>query len=257
MNVFPCKTPVATPRTATMTTSKAAYDWAALPHSAIEKLDPNLWRVEGSLPNMPLRRVMTVARLENEELIIYNAIALDEPEMKELEAWGTPAYLVIPNAWHKLDAARFATRYPEAKVIAPSAQRAKVLGVVPRAAGPEQLAMNSEVTIREFEGTGGRELYMTVRSGSHITLILADAVFNMPHGKGMQGFVLRHVTQSSGGPRVSRVGRLLLVKDRTAFAAQLRSLATDDLKRVIVAHHETISEKPAQALLRVADSLAT
>ncbi len=238
-----------------MTTSKDASAWIALPHAGIEKLEPNLWRVEGSLPNMPLRRVMTVARLANGELIIYNAIALDEPQMNELEAWGTPAYLVIPNAWHKLDANRFATRYPEIKVIAPSGQRQKVLAVVPKAAGPEQLAPNSEVSIREFEGTGGRELYMTVRSGRHLTLILADAVFNMPHGKGVQGFMLRHVTQSSGGPRVSRVGRLLLVKDRTAFAAQLRSLATDDLKRVIVAHHETINEKPAQALLQVADSI--
>ncbi len=238
-----------------MTNSKDADAWVALPHSAIEKLEPNIWRVEGTLPNMPLHRVMTVVRLANGELIIYNAIALDEPEMKELEAWGTPAYLVIPNAWHKLDAKRFATLYPEIKVIAPSAQRQKVMAVVPRAAGPEQLPTNSEVTIREFEGTGGRELYMTVRSGSHLTLIVADAVFNMPHGNGVQGFVLRHVTKSSGGPRVSRVGRLLLVKDRTAFAAQLRSLATADLKRVIVAHHETINEEPAKALLHVADSL--
>jgi hypothetical protein len=48
---------------------------------------------------------------------------------------------------------------------------------------------------------------------------------------------------------------MFLVKDRAAFAAHLERLATPDLRRVIVAHHETITNDPAGALRTVAASL--
>jgi hypothetical protein len=77
-----------------------------------------------------------------------------------------------------------------------------------------------------------------------------------PHLHGLQGFILRHVTGSSGGPRVSRVARLFMVKDRKAYADQLERLATPpELRRIIVAHHETLSDDPAAVLRRVAASL--
>jgi hypothetical protein len=48
---------------------------------------------------------------------------------------------------------------------------------------------------------------------------------------------------------VSRVGRFFLVKDKAAFVAQLHRLAdTPGLVRVIVSHHETITEHPGEAL---------
>jgi hypothetical protein len=88
-----------------------------------------------------------------------------------------------------------------------------------------------------------------------VSLVFADAVFNMPHLPGFHGFVLRHITGSSGGPRVSRVARLLLIKDKAAFAAHLERLATPDLQRVIVAHHQTISDDPAATVRRIAASV--
>ncbi|MDX2052108.1 MAG: DUF4336 domain-containing protein [Polyangiaceae bacterium] len=238
-----------------MPQAQASETWVVHPHDPIEKLESNLWRVEGSLPNMPLRRVMTVARLASGGLVVYNAIALEEAAMQEVDAWGKVEYIIVPNAWHKLDAKRFAERYPNAKVIAPASGREKVVAVVARAAGPEQLPENADIVIQEFGGTRERELYMTVRSGSGISLIVADALFNMPHLTGVQGFLLRHITRSSGGPVVSRVSRAILVKDKKAYAEQLRSLATPDLRRVIVAHHQVISESPAETLRQVASTV--
>jgi hypothetical protein len=68
--------------------SKANDAWKVLPHGPIEQLEPNLWRVEGSLPNMPLKRVMAIARTTAGELVIYNPIALEAAEMAQLEALG-------------------------------------------------------------------------------------------------------------------------------------------------------------------------
>src|SRR5882757_9525585 len=79
-----------------------AQDWRVLPHGPIQSLAENLWRIEGELPHFSLRRVMTVVRLGDGRLVIHSAIALEEPAMQRLEAWGTPAFLLFPHARHRL-----------------------------------------------------------------------------------------------------------------------------------------------------------
>ncbi len=167
-------------------------------------------------------------------------------------AWGRVAYLVVPNGWHRLDLHPFHARYPSAKVLAPPGSRSKVAVVEAGVADVSTFPSDPNVTLGVMEGTKGMETVMTVKSGSGTSVVLADAVFNMPHLAGLHGFVLRHITQSSGGPRASRVAKLFMIKDKAAFAAHLERLATPDLRRVIVAHHETITDDPAGALRRVA-----
>ena len=79
--------------------------------------------VQGETPGlpMPLLRTMTVVRRDDGALVVHSAICLDEPAMKELEAWGTPAFLVLPNAWHKIDARAWKDRYPSMRVFCPRA----------------------------------------------------------------------------------------------------------------------------------------
>jgi hypothetical protein len=83
-----------------------------------------------------------------------------------------------------------------------------------------------------------------------------DLVFNMAHGKGLYGFVLRYLTASTGGPRVSRVGRWFVVKDRALARQELLRLAqTPSLRRVLVAHEDALTEDPAGALRTAAATL--
>ena len=90
---------------------------------------------------------------------------------------------------------------------------------------------------------------MTVRSSDGVSLVFNDALFNMPHLGGVQGFVLKYITQSSGDLHVSRIARLFIVKDRAAFRAHIERLAeTPELRRVLVSHHLTRSENVASAL---------
>ncbi len=90
--------------------------WTVLPHGPIEKLEHDLWRVEGTVPGMLLKRVMTIARLDSGELVLLNVIALDDGAMHEIEAFGKPSVILVPNGWHRLDAKVFADRYPQARV---------------------------------------------------------------------------------------------------------------------------------------------
>src|SRR5688572_2629761 len=102
--------------------------WKVMPHGPLTRLADNLYTATGLL-RMPLgetTRRMTVVRLSGGRLAIYSAIALEESEMAKLEALGTPSYLIVPSAIHRLDIKGYCERYPELVVLAPRGSRAKV-----------------------------------------------------------------------------------------------------------------------------------
>ncbi|MFO0741430.1 MAG: hypothetical protein U0270_36375 [Labilithrix sp.] len=236
--------------------AKAHDAWKVYPHRPIEKLSENLWRVEGELDDMPLGRIMTLARMTDGSVVVHNAIALEEPLMKEIEAWGPPRHILVPNGFHRLDARVFKERYPSAKVYAPAGSRAKVEEVVPVDGTYEDFVPDSRVSLETLDGIARSEGVLMVRDAEEVTLVLNDAVFNCPHVKGFKGFVLNHLTASTGGPKVSRIFKLFLMKDRKAFRAHLERLAdTPSLTRIIVSHRDAITSDPAATLRAVAATL--
>ncbi len=240
--------------------SKLQRPWTVLPHDRIERLEDNLWVVEGDLPDMPmpLRRRMAVARLADGRLCIHNAIALDEDGMRDLEAWGRPALLIVPNGWHRLDAHAYKTRYPDLVVLAPRAMRRRVEAAVPVDGDYTAFPADPDVRLEHLDGLGAREGVLIVRSGLYrerTTLCFADALFNLSHLPGFWGFVYR-LLGSSGGPRMTRLSRLALLKDERAFAAHLRRLAEiEGLSRLVVAHGNIIHQGAPEVLRAVADRL--
>jgi len=240
-----------------MTKPKADDRWNVLPHQEIEKLADNLWRVEGSLDNMPLKRVMTLARLPDGDLVIHSGIALTEALMAQIESWGRPRYLVVPNGWHRLDAAAYLRRYPDIEVLCPRGARKHVAKVVPVAGDYQAFSPpDDSVRLEPINGVGEAEGVMVVRSGDGTTLVFNDLIFNMPHLPGLSGLFFRYVSKASGGPRITRLGRLVMIKDKRACRASLEGFAElPRLQRIIVSHHETITSEPAAVLRRIAHSL--
>lgn len=238
--------------------AKANRDWNVLPHRPIDKLTENLWRVEGDLAGMPLKRVMTIARRSDGSLLIHNAIALGEAEMQQIDAFGKVAYIVVPNGYHRLDAGVYKQRYPQAKVLCPSGARSKVAEVVAVDGTYEDLPPDDAMSLTTLEGMGGSEGVLLVFSPDGVTAVFNDVLFNMPHVSGLQGVILKHLTQSTGGLRVTRIARLFLIKDRAALRAHLERLAgTPQLRRIIVSHHEMYAGNDAAgALRRVAATLS-
>lgn len=234
---------------------KASNTWTVLPHQPMEKLASNLWRVTGKLANMPLERAMTIARMQDGRLFIHNAMALDPDAMKELEALGAPAFVVVPNGYHRLDCARFAHRYPDARIICPAGSREKIEQVVAVNATYDEIAGDDTVQIEYVDGVKEMEGVMRVRSDDGMTLVFNDLVFNVEHQSGFQGLVLRAMG-SSGGPKVTRLARMFLIKDKAAVRADLVRLAdTPDLVRIVPGHGDVITRDPAAILRRIAQGL--
>lgn len=234
----------------------APPNWSAKPHETVQELTPNLWRVQAPVPGMTLKRVMTVVRMNDGGLIVHSAIAMDDMSMQRLEAWGDPRYIIVPNAMHRADCGQYKLRYPHAKIVCPKGARSKVEQVVGVDLDYDEFPRTSGISLRHLPGTKAREGSLVVQHEGHCTLILNDIVFNMPHASGFVGWMLRYVTQSSGGPRISRIAKLGLVDDAAMVAEALRELArTPGLERIIVSHHEMITQTPSETLIHAANRL--
>src|SRR5688572_23157843 len=144
--------------------AKPFEQWTVLPHGPIEKLESNLWRVEGKMPDGRTQRSMIAARLRDGGLVIHNAIALGDAEMKELEGFGTPKVLVVPNGFHRQDARIYKERYPGLRVVCPAGARKRVEQVVKVDAALEEESGDDDVCIEMVDGVK-QEGMMTVRSG--------------------------------------------------------------------------------------------
>jgi hypothetical protein len=233
--------------------------WTVLEHGPLEKLTENVWTVDGALPNMALRRRMTLVRLRDGSVLVHNAVALSEGLMADIERWGEPAHLVVPNGFHRMDAHAWKARYPRSRVWCPASARAKVDEVVTTDGGYEFMPARDELSVEYLEGSraAATEGVFTVRAADgREVLIFNDALFNHPHATGFGGVMLR-VMGSSGGPRVTPLFRAVGVADKARFAAHLRHLGTrPNLSHLVPGHGLPVDLDPGGVLRDVADRLS-
>ena len=183
--------------------------WRVLAHGPIERLAENIWFVQGALPNMSLKRVMVIVRLSDGRLVIHNGIALEAAAMAEIERWGTPAYLIVPNGGHRLDAPAYKARYPGLRVLCPRGSRERVEQVIKVDGTYEDFPPDESVRFETLRGVADAEGAMIVRSADGETVVLNDVMFNMDRKRDPLGFFFTTLLGSAPGPRVSRLAKLL------------------------------------------------
>jgi hypothetical protein len=219
--------------------------WTVLPHDPIQKLSENLWCVQGLLPDMKTARKMTVVKAQDGSLFFHNAIALKEPEMQELEAFGRPAYIVVPSGFHRQDARIWKDRYPAAKVVAPRGSTKKVSAIVPVDLTYAEAPSDDTIKLSHFDGCKEREGVLEIRSQNGTTLVINDVVCNLPRSGGLMGFALA----PTGQPSVPRFTRWFVAQSGNALGEHLERLThTPNLKRLILSHGDNIEADPVGAL---------
>lgn len=233
--------------------------WTVLPHGQLTQIDDDVLSVTGELkmPLTPLTRRMTVARLADGRLVIYSAIALHEDEMRALEAFGKPSFLIVPGPLHRLDAKIWKDRYPDLQVIAPEGAREKVEEVVHVDATRVDFG-DPNVKFATVAGTEGHEAALIITGARGTTLVLNDVVGNIRDAKGFGGWLLKLAGFAGDHPQIPRVVEKKIIENKGALSAQLSNWANlAALKRIIVSHGSIIDDQPAIALRRLAESLAT
>jgi hypothetical protein len=232
---------------------KSKAGWVVQPHGRLERLADNLWWTWGSVPWMSLKRSMVVAKRGDGAVVIHNAIALDDAGMRDLEAIGRPRYLLVPSAAHRLDAPAFVERFPNIRVFTPRGARASVEKLVKVDGIYEDFPPDGQVHLETLHGMGEAEGAMIVRSTDGITVVLNDAVFNMDRKRDPLGFLFTTLLGSAPGPRISRLAKLLYIKDKTAFRRDLERFARDpELVRLIVSHEKVAKGSDAASALKQA-----
>jgi hypothetical protein len=224
--------------------------WRVLEHGPLVELSENCWHTSGALPFGTLRRTMTIAKRADDTLVVHGAIAMHDAEMKAIEKLGDLAFLIIPNGWHRLDAVKYKRRYPQLKVFTPAGAKERVSKIMHVDGVYEDFPNDDAVKLETLPGVGDAEGVMTVHSSDGTTLVLNDVMFNMDTKKDFPGWFFTTLMGSAPGPRISRLIKVWMVKNRADLRGALERLAnTPNLQRLVVAHEKLAIGPDAAAAL--------
>jgi hypothetical protein len=228
--------------------------WTVLDNAPIAKLADNMWHVSGAVPHQPFERHMVLVRLADGRLVIHNGIALNDSDMAEIEAWGEPAFLIVPSGLHRMDCHAYKQRYPNLHVITPTPFTEKVAKKVEVYGGLD--ALPDDPSLAAVRLAGAKEAVFRVTHGDACSLIFNDLLFNLPDKlPGLGGLVVR-LLGSAGGPKVTKLGKRFVVTDRDALRDELDALADSaGLARLVPGHGAVIDEDAPGVLHRVAAAL--
>lgn len=233
--------------------------WVVGPHGPIEQLDEGLYTVASEivmpLGNFPRR--MTIIVLRHHRLAIWSAVPLREPEMRDLEALGDPALLIVPGMAHRLDLKPWKQRYPNARVLCPPGARDAVEQVL-KVDATSDILDDPDVGFEVVPGVGEREAALLVRRGGRLSLVVNDILANVRHPHGIGAHIMARLFGFGvKRPRMPRIGKRMFVEDARTLAAAFQRWAEDpELARVIVSHGDVIDHEPRAVLERVAADLA-
>jgi len=230
---------------------KCFTTWTVLPHDSIEKHSQNLWSVSGKMKSGNQRR-MTVARRSDGGLVIHNPIALGDDEMRELEAFGKPAFIIVPNAFHRMDSLIYKQRYPEAAVLCPQGARKKVSELVEVAGNLDEMPKDPDVELFHLRGLGQKEGALRVRDGARTGLVFNDTLLNITKRGGALGFFMA----PTGTLGVPRFVRWMMMKSSGQLKEHLSELAASPgLAHVVPGHGSVVSAEAPRSLQSAAERL--
>jgi len=227
------------------------------PHDDIEQLAPNLWTVRGSLP-FPLKRHMVLYRLADGTLLVHSAIAMADEGMAKLDALGRPSVMIVPHIGHRMDAPFYKARYPQLRVLAPAAARAKVEEVIKVDATCEDALPALGIRVHPVPGFKNGELaYEVDLQGGGKALLMSDVVANRDHPPGFGGWFFANVTGGiKGRLGVARIMRMMMMTSKAEARAGLEKLADIPGVTVLsVAHGRPLRENVSQALREAASQV--
>lgn len=242
-----------------MAPTKPPRAWTVTPHGPLVQHAPHLWSVESPVPGIPggsFPRRMMVVRLSDGSLLLHNGVPLDDAGLALLRDLGRPSILVIPNAFHCIDAHAVRERLG-LRVLCPAACAAQVGSVVQVDGHLDALPADPRLRFVPLDGTRNGEgvLFVADGSGAAASLLVGDCLLNVPHLPGFWGLVWR-LAGFTGDARCGPVWLKRAVADRRALRASLERVAAEPgLARIVPSHGPVIDRDPAGALRAAAARL--
>jgi len=233
--------------------AKAPRPWIVTKHGPIEKLEDNLWTVQGQVPGLPFSRRMSIIRRSDGTLLFFNAIPLEDAALAEVTSWGKPSTLIVPHDAHMIDAHAFAEKLGLA-VYGPKECEAKVRAKAPMAGTLEALPVDPAVRIEPVVGVKNGEPALFVTSGAgKVSLLVSDVIMN--NRKDQVGLFPR-LMGFAGSMKIVPVFRMMFMGDKAGLRAQIERWATlPGLTRLMPCHGDTVASGVAEGLRAAAATL--
>lgn len=233
--------------------ARAPRPWTVTRHDPIEKLEDNLWAVNGDVPGAPFRRRMSIVRRSDGTLLFFNAVPMDDTTLAEVTAWGKPAILVVPHDQHMIDARAFAEKLG-VKVYGPKECDTKARQKADMAGTLDMISPDSSVEIQTLRGVkSGEPVLIVHHSDGRVSLLFSDVIMN--NTKSSIGFLPR-MMGFAGGVKIVPLFRMMYLKDRPALKDQLQQWAgLPDLTRLVPCHGDVLSAGVPEALRAAASTL--
>jgi hypothetical protein len=225
--------------------------WSVFRPQPLIQRAATVWTVDDAIPGIPgADRRMSIFRYADGSLLFYNAIPVPEETLNAIRALGRPAYLVVPNRYHALDAAPFAERLGLAAFASPATLNAlssrfscRPVNTLPPDPGLQWFTV---------EGFKTREVVLLV----HGTLLVGDLVTNVPHVATLRGLLMRLIGFTGPAPKLPGPVRKRVGEDMTKVRALLDQLAQlDGVSRLIPSHGPVVETNVREALQNVARTL--
>lgn len=195
-----------------------------------------------------LRSRTTVVRLSGGALWVHSPCAPTDEVCAALDALGEVRWIVVPNRFHHLQTPATAARYPEARVVGPRSAQARnphvrlTLGTD----DPEYLRSTPELAAIQLGGIPflDETVFFHQASGSLIAADLLISACARDH------FTWRMAARIWGRYEKVRTPPDVQWNTRAspAVAESLAQLRALPLQRILVAHADPITDRPAQQL---------
>jgi hypothetical protein len=235
---------------------KSPRPWIVTRHDPIRELESNLWAVQSDVPGLPgLTRWMHIIKLSDGRLAFHNAVPVDDASLAKIRAFGTPAFLFVAHHLHALDANAFREKL-NLKAYCPKECEAKCSEILPVEGTFDQLPKDAAIEVVKLNGVSTGECAFVVKSGARATLVLSDAIMNMPRASGFRGFIFNAIGFTGDAPKVTPPYRIRVVRDRKGLRGDLEKLAdTPGLSRLFPTHGPFVETDVPNAVRRAAATL--
>lgn len=205
----------------------------------------------------PLVKNMVVFKYNTTDLWLHSVIAMNPDDMKKLEEFGTPKVLVVPNGWHRLDAALYKEKYPEIIVTCPSFNLKSASEAVKVDQDIEKWCQENTKDILYHSPGGGRmELMYELRysNGEKCAAVFCDQLFNLEKDTSTMKGWIQYKMGSSGFFGVSGIGMFFMkfFGDKAKLRSWFEELPKNcsGLEYIIVGHGNIVTE-PEKRLVEV------
>jgi hypothetical protein len=220
--------------------------------STLRELAPDLWIADQPLRffGIELGARMTVVRLPGSRLLLHSPIAYSRELAAQVEALGSPTFLVAPNRFHHLYVGDWQSAYPTCRLYAAPGLDAKrpdleLSGVLGEGASPDWSDVVDHALVGGFPFVNEVVFFHEPSR----TLIATDLLFNVGARSPALTRLAFRVAGACGRPSATLLERLM-IRDRAAFRRSLAHVLDWPISRIVVAHGEVVDSGGQAALAK-------